>query len=220
MAFPLWFGGPPDAADPSSEARTGPPDASRVPSRDVSACHADAPLHADALISRVHQGDTEAFNQIYLDAVERLWRFAYRYVHSRELASDIIQDVFTSIWTRRTTWNPGISIDAYLFRAVRNRIISGHRHTSIVDRFVHDTELSPMSSPSDAAEHEDSDARVRQAIDALSERQRAAVLLRWDQGLNTVEIGAVLGITEAAVRKLLANAREQLRPALGGMLDP
>jgi RNA polymerase sigma-70 factor (ECF subfamily) len=237
MRFRLWFGGRPDTAGRSrGGSHSGSDGASRAPARESlkeTAKASPAILPADAetadRIARIQSGDTAAFDAMYSAYFERLWRFAYQYVRSREAAIDLVQDVLADVWIRREAWSP-TSVSAYLFRAVRNRVVSMRRHDRTVET-VHtlrgDTgdDIPPalgarLPSPDDAAASRDLDERLRRAIDGLTERQRAAVLLRWDQELNSVETAAVLGVSEAAVRKLLAHARERLQPLLDATREP
>lgn len=237
MRFRLWFGGRPDTADRSRGAsHSGSGGASRARAREslketAEAFPALSPVDAQTAdqIARIRSGDTAAFDVMYSAYFERLWRFAYQYVRSREAAIDLVQDVFADVWIRREAWAPA-SVSAYLFRAVRNRVVSMRRHDRTVES-VHarsgDTtdEIPPalgarLPSPDDMAASRDLDERLRRAIDGLTERQRAAVLLRWDQELNAVETAAVLGVSEAAVRKLLAHARARLQPLLDVTREP
>jgi len=55
---------------------------------------------------------------------------------------------------------------------------------------------------------------VRDAVHALPERQRLAMLLYLDDELTPPEIAAALGVTPVAVRKLLAKATNRMRDAL------
>jgi RNA polymerase sigma-70 factor (ECF subfamily) len=57
-------------------------------------------------------------------------------------------------------------------------------------------------------------AVVRRALDGLSERQRAAVLLNKFEEMNYAEIASVMGLTTKAVKSLLSRARVNLREAL------
>ena len=56
--------------------------------------------------------------------------------------------------------------------------------------------------------------QVAHAIEILPERQRTAVLLRWNDEMNAAEIGRVLGISDTAVRKLLLAARVRIEAAI------
>jgi len=224
MRLALWFGNRPDTTD-AFDGDSSRRDAARRARDTLEPAHAlDAT--SNALVARIRQGDVAAFNEVYLTYFERLWRLAYRYLRSRDAAADLVQDIFADVWMRHATWDPHGSFDAYLFRAVRNRVVSLHRHTAVRDALPATTgdEVPALGSLGEAADEHvtqaDVLARIRHAIDRLTERQRAATLLRWEHDVSYVDIGLILGISEAAVRKLLAHARERLRPLLDELGTP
>ena len=57
-------------------------------------------------------------------------------------------------------------------------------------------------------------ARVDAALQALPERQRLAITLFHYEGMSQIEVGEVLGISDEAVKSLLARARRTLKVAL------
>jgi len=174
------------------------------------------------LIDAVRQGDTRRFAVWYDLWYEPAWRFARRFVDDDAAAHDVVQDVFLAIWGRRAAWTVQGTLQAYLFGAVRHRALNARRHDRVVDHALGrgdaDTahvEAPGMSRPLDApdtllAESELADA-MRRAVESLPERQRTAMVLRWDSGLANVEIAAVLGVGEAAVSRLIARATDTLR---------
>lgn len=97
---------------------------------------------------------------------------------------------------------------AYLMRAVTNAAISQHR--SARRRQVRD--LHAVLPPA-TAEHE-SQVDVRLAVADLSVQQRAVVYFTFWEDLDSTQIGEMLGISSATVRRHLARARFHLRKAL------
>ena len=63
------------------------------------------------------------------------------------------------------------------------------------------------------------DRRLAAAIDALPERQRAAIVLTYQEGLGNAEVAAVLDTSVSGVETLLVRAKRALRAALGIRLD-
>ena len=166
-------------------------------------------------------GDADRFAAWYGAVYEEAWRFAYRFVHDRDAARDVVQDVFLAIWERRASWDVHGALQSYVLGAVRHRALNAVRHERIVERAAGaaaDCEvrvvpgMGTLSAPTDAPVAE---ATLRDAMhrhmQALPERQRTALALRWENGLTNVEIAKVLGVGEAAVSRLLARATETLR---------
>src|SRR5207248_10643300 len=61
-----------------------------------------------------------AFAELYRAYWQRLYAFAFRYVHSKEDAEEVTQDVFFRIWRGRAAWAPTGAVRNYLYLAVRN----------------------------------------------------------------------------------------------------
>lgn len=184
---------------------------------------ADPPEASEAeLVARVRSGDTVAFETIYRATYAPLWRFATRLVQSRDVANDVVQDVFLSLWAQHTRLSVRTTIRGYLYGAVRQRALRYLRHQRVVDRSLETsaeevtqavTAPTPVA-PDIGTEQRDVVEALRKAIHALPERQRLAMLLYLDDELTPTEIAMTLEITAVAVRKLLAKATERLREAL------
>ena len=186
------------------------------------------------LVARVRAGDEEAFEQIFRRHHEALWRFAYHQVGDDEIAREIVQDVFFALWRRHAEWEVTSSIGGWLYGAVRHYILRHRRNertvTRITDRAVRavvaeqgeavagDAVAVGMGTPTRDAhariEAEELDDAVTRALDALPERRRLAMTLRWKHDLSAPEIARVLGTTPQAVRHLLMRARDEIAALL------
>jgi RNA polymerase sigma factor (sigma-70 family) len=212
MSFPFWLGGPSrddDAAAPRGGLR-------HTPHAWREACNRD---DDHTLVARVRAGDREAFTELYTRHLQLLVAFAYGYVHSEEIAQDIVADLFLHLWITRTEWNPQHGVRAYLLTAVRHRALNSRRNSArartvlaLAARSTTPVAASQAPYPTDIAiEAEQRRAEVRRAIDQLSPDRRRALLLRWRFGLTSVEIASALGIPRAAVDQLISRGVKMLR---------
>lgn len=177
-----------------------------------------APTGEEQLIARVRAGDERAFEAIYLAHHQALWRFAYGYVRSREVAEELVQDVFLSLWGSRADWDVRTRVRAWLYGAVRHQALNHLRHERLPIPAHHpggsNSPLAMGEAPQDAHEAVEAgelDRVVEHALNALPERRRLAMTLRWKHDLSPLEIARVLGTTPEAVRVLLTRARRELR---------
>jgi RNA polymerase sigma factor (sigma-70 family) len=74
--------------------------------------------------------------------------------------------------------------------------------------------LAPGDSPSAAVRKDEVRDRVRAALEAMAEQEREVLILRYLEQLSAREVGAVLGITEAAAKKRALRALLRLRELL------
>jgi RNA polymerase sigma-70 factor (ECF subfamily) len=183
------------------------------------------------LVARVRGGDETAFESLYLAHHDELWRFAYAYVRSRDVAEELVQDVFLAIWGTRTTWQVHTRVRAWMYASVRHLALNHLRHERVVTRTMgagHATsereslgsaqlETTMGAPPMDqqlALEGQEIDEAVVHAIAELPERRRVAMTLRWKHDMSSLEIARVLGTTPEAVRTLLSRARADLAALL------
>ena len=204
------------------------PEPSSSPSR--AAVARAAPQDDAALVARVRVGEEAACEALYLEHHERLWKFAYGYVRSRDVAEEIVQDVFLALWRGRREWEVRTSARTWLYAAVRNQALNHLRHERVVARLAApaDGKAGPRDPCADAdrprpiamggppadaqraVEEQELDETVARAIAALPERRRVAMTLRWKHDLSAAEIARVLATTPESVRVLLTRARRDL----------
>lgn len=169
----------------------------------------------NALIAGIRAGDVGAFEAIVRRHVGALTRFAAVYIGSQDRAKDVVQEVFCALWMRRADWRPERSIESYLYGAVRNRalnLLRSDRRAIAWEARAQDDREGHDGEPIE----DDRVAHVRYAMAGLTERQRAAVVLRYDRQLSVAEVAAALGITLKGAEKLLSRAILILRRAVRG----
>lgn len=164
-------------------------------------------------LEQVQSGNIEAFESLFAQYWEPLWRFARSLTHSSDTAEDLVQSVFTRVWVLRASWHPHGSVQSYLFRAVRNAFIDRQKHTRVIREYA-DAEIPQASAAASAdlqVERHDQQTRLDAALAQLPEIRRQAVLLRYEHGLSYADIGAILGMTSGAAEKQIARTIETLR---------
>src|SRR2546421_8073921 len=83
---------------------------------------------------RIRTGDAAAFERAFRAYLPALCKFACRYVHSREVAQELVHDVFATLWEERARLSVG-KLKSYLYAAVRNSAISHLRHERVERRW-------------------------------------------------------------------------------------
>jgi RNA polymerase sigma-70 factor (ECF subfamily) len=183
-----------------------------------------APSTAD-LARRIRDGDPAALETLFHEHYAALCRFANRYLHDRAAAEDLVQDVFASIWAGRLRLDVRGSLRSYLFAAVRNRALNLRKHQLVERDWERDEALPDVRAlhrapprPDDLLDDVERRNRLRAALDALPERCRLVMQLRWEEQLTHAEIAEVLGITVKGVERQLARGLRTLRDRARGDL--
>jgi RNA polymerase sigma-70 factor (ECF subfamily) len=176
------------------------------------------------LASRIRAGDVGAFEALYRRYASAMIRFAYSQLGSQEVAEDVVQELFLGLWRHREKWVPSESARAYLFGALRNRIVS-HRRTLVArGRRRHVGEGSAASLPSSSsADHRVREAElidaIERAVEGLSPRCRETFRLVRQQHLSYAQAAAVLGVSVKAVEMNMVRALAALRKQLAEWYD-
>jgi len=165
------------------------------------------------------------FDDLFRDAYPGLFRFAYRLVGSRELAEEIVQDVFLDLWRRRDIVDPCSVARAYLYTATRHAAISAVRRLRIEalaatrdDIGAGETHSVPSPDAEEMVEALDFDVAVARAIESLPERCRLVYTLSRREQLSYAAIAAALGISVKTVEAQMARAFRMLRSRLAPYL--
>lgn len=174
------------------------------------------------LLARFRAGDEGAFEAMFRVYAAPLCAFAFQFTRSRELATEVVHDVFLLIWSRRDRLDVRTNLRAYLYRATRNRALEVRRRDTFFRRWVeratheqeHDDSARLTATPHEQLEREEQAALLHEAIDALPERRRMVLLLRWRDGLRNDEVAEVMGISIKTVENQITQALRVLRERL------
>lgn len=177
-------------------------------------------LEDKALMERIARGDAGAFRDLSDQHLEAIVTFATRLVKNQAEGEDIAQETFLRAWQNASKYAPKAKVSTWLHTIARNVAIDRLRKKSRKEEaFELDDERdeAPLSGrPSRLLAKKEEHHGVEEALAALPERQRAAILLCHEQGLSNPEIAEVLKTTVEATESLLSRARRRLRQMIEG----
>ncbi|MGF1669208.1 MAG: RNA polymerase sigma-70 factor [Balneolaceae bacterium] len=167
------------------------------------------------LAAGIKQSDRHAFDQLFRYLYPQLVHFAYKYMHDRDAACDIVQDAFVLLWQTRQNIDSSRSLKAYLFKIVRNRALNyirdyyGKTTELNTDKIHEDRDLSIENI--DHHKHKEMSKKFDEWIDQLPERQREAFELSRYDGLDHKEIASVMDVSIKTVNNHIVEALRKLR---------
>jgi len=171
----------------------------------------------DALIERCLRGDQLAWDDIVQQYRRKVFNIAYKFVGRHDEAEDLTQDVFLKIFRSLATFDRRANFQTWLISVSRNLCIDHYRSVrkerDAVDRGVDPDELSVATSepgPVAALEQSDRVSLLRQALAAVPDTLRTAVVLRDIQELSYQEIAERLGLPEGTVKSRINRGRAEL----------
>lgn len=173
-----------------------------------------------ALMLQLQAGAPDALGELLRRNHGSVLNLAYRYLGDRDQAEDVVQETFLKLYQARGRYRPEARFRTYLLRIATNVCISQLRRRRARPFLTAESGATPELPDGDApapdgrALEDELGARVRDAVAALPERQRVAILLNKFEGLGYEGVAEVLGLSVPATKSLLHRARLALREAL------
>lgn len=164
------------------------------------------------------QDDEHAFTEIYHRFYGLLFIHASKRLNNDEEAKDAVQQLFESLWLKRAQVKPDGNLSAYLYTAIRHRILDIFSHQEVENKYV-----DSLQSFIDQ-DHELTDYKIREKqmkeliekeINSLPPKMREIFLLSRMQNKSHKEIAEELDISELTVKTQVKRALKILRSKLG-----
>ena len=172
-----------------------------------------------ALVRRVRDGDTAAFDELVKAYMRPVFQVAYRMVGHREDAEDLVQDCFIAAYQYLDSFDDERPFGPWITRIVINRGANLRRARSRRATEPETDIVSPAPSALDEATRAEVREKLAEVMATLNERQRLIVTLFDVDGLTSAEIGERLELAPGTVRWHLHEARRLLRRALARFIE-
>ena len=171
----------------------------------------------EALLVLYANGDAVAARALTLRLTPRVMGFAARMLADRAEAEDVAQEAMLRLWRIAPDWRQGeAQVSTWLYRVVSNLCTDRlrRRRPAALDEVPEPED----GTPGVVARMLDADRALAldQALAALPDRQRQAVVLRHLEGLGNPEIAQVMDIGVEAVESLVARGKRGLTSILSG----
>jgi RNA polymerase sigma-70 factor, ECF subfamily len=171
----------------------------------------------DELVTRAQQGDQQAFAELVRRTHADTFTLAYRLCGNEEDARDVVQDAYLRAYRGLKRFRGDAQFTTWMYRITANcaNTLMGKRHKHRHDE-LHDVveDTDPARDPSAQADAMALRDDLAEALQELSPKLRAVVLLRDVYELPHEDIAAELGISETAAKVRLHRARLQLKERL------
>jgi len=165
------------------------------------------------LMLSVKRGDSGSFDLLHARHRGSVHRLVSRIVRDSATAEELTQEVFLRVYQARNRYEPSASFSTWLYRIAFNRALNwlrsqNQRKTTISYDAQSSTNLrrvlsDPVRDPECLILNAEVVQRIRDAVNGLPPRQRAAVSLHKFEGLDYAEIARRLNTTVPAVKSLL-----------------
>lgn len=172
----------------------------------------------EALLARMAADDRQAFAQFFTRYHAPLLKFAQQYVRVRELAEEVVSDVFLKLWQKRATLVEVANITSYLYIAVRNQALNyvqkaeNQAGVSLDDVPVQCT--VELMTPERALLASELQAAIHQAVENLPPQCKIIFRLVREDGLKYKEVAEIMGISVKTIEVQIGIAIKKISQEL------
>ena len=167
------------------------------------------------MVKNLAKGNLLAFNTLFKEYSNRLFRFAYGYLKSEAEAEELVQEVFARIWENRKALNDELSFKAYVFTISFNIIKKNFRTKAYLEKYFRskiyneeDMETSQKISYDSLLQY------IKELATKLPERRREIFMRSRFEGQKIQEIAEAMKISHKTVENQLTEALKFIRDNL------
>jgi len=179
-------------------------------------------IYDGSLIGKLKNGDVTSFEIIYKSHYRRIFHFALQYLRNEEACSNIIQDVFSSLWDNKEKLTMETNLNAWLFTVTKNRCLKYIRDLKSEQRHLGNLAMQRMSLIHDALNSLDTSPMafqeieeiIQKTLDSLTPQCRRAFEMSRFEEKKYAEIADEMQIAQKTVETHISNALKIFRIAL------
>ncbi len=163
------------------------------------------------------EGDHVAFETVYLRMAGKLLNYFYTRIHDKERSEELVQDIFVSLWERRSKINIENSIEGYLYAAAKHQLLNHMRSESVRKKYADHLTLfigSNYEQLEDLINVKDLERIIREHVAELPAQCQKAFSLSRFNGLPIGEIAEEMKVSKRTIENYITTALKHLRKAL------
>jgi RNA polymerase sigma-70 factor (ECF subfamily) len=177
-------------------------------------------LVKDLTSNEWQSGNATAFEALFQQYKNLVFKNAYLITGSREEAEDILQEVFVSVWRSRQTFNPDKGkLTTWLYRITVNKCLEKQRKKKLIFVSLEKVDLPQTQSSEEVLVNKQECERLIEAMNSLNTKHRVVLVMRYFNYLSYEEIaqtvGAPLGTVKSRINQALRLLRGQFNTQRG-----
>jgi RNA polymerase sigma-70 factor (ECF subfamily) len=176
--------------------------------------HPERSIDEQILLRQLAEGDRNAFRTLYDLHGDKLFSYTMRLTESKQIAEDVLQDVFIKVWQHRESLKEIRSFDAWLYTLAKNQVMNGFKRANLERLILTGIKYATKEAcdpVTQSINYKETNRFLQEAINLLPPQQKKIYQLRQDQGMKTREIAQQLNISPLTVKKHVAQAVRTIR---------
>jgi len=166
------------------------------------------------LIEQINKGNKQIFNDLFREYYQKLCAFAFKFVKTKDVSEEIVQDIFVHLWENSDTIQIQLSLKSYLYSAVRNKSLNFLKHEKFETEFAESTIYEEYYEIDENQENTELIVKLKKAILNLPEKCQEIFVLSKNEGLTYDEIADYLKVSQKTVENQMGIAFKKLRADL------
>jgi len=161
----------------------------------------------------VQKGGKLVFEEFYHTYVDSLFNYGASLGVDKHLIEDAIQEIFIQLWIKKSSISIESNVKGYLFTTLRRQIFSKVGKQKEVDvraelTDVHSVDITLLNQEDERI------SSVKHEISKLPNREREAIVLKYQEGMNYDEISMCMNLKNQAVYKLVSRGMKKIKSTL------
>lgn len=177
------------------------------------------------LLREVSAGNQDAFRYLFNTYRKKLYTYIIKISESKEVAEDMVNDVFLKIWENREKLAQIDNLNAYIYRMAHNRAYTALRRmakeTLLIAALQQEKQITDIFEVENRVIQREVKELIQSAVNKLTPQQKLVFLLSREEGLKHDEIAKKLNISGSTVKNHLVAAlrflREEIRQSYGSI---
>lgn len=165
-------------------------------------------------IQEVKSVDTAAFEQLFTDHYDALYRYCQTMVKDQNDIEDIVQSVFMDLWHDRSKLVIHTSIKAYLYKAVYFKCMNKIKHDKVASKYSNTISNPESTAVTDTLIIQEIADKIKETIESLPEQCRKIFSMSRMDGLRYNEIAEKLNLSPKTIENQMGKALKTMRVAL------
>lgn len=174
---------------------------------------------AAVLARKFEDGSKEAFGELYDAYYKRIYNFIYYKTHHKETAEDLVAQVFMKAYRSANSYDAGKgTFQAWIYQIARHAIVDYYRSVKPTLNIEDSWDVGNNADLEKDTDNKLILEKVRSYIAELPSEQRDIIIMRVWQEMSYVEIGEVMGKSEASCKMAFLRAIKKLRETIPEVL--
>lgn len=181
-------------------------------------------LHNErTLLKQVAERDEQAFKALFDAHRDRLYTYILGMIRSKEVAEELVMDVFLKIWLAKDVVIQIENFDAFLFRVAYNKSIdflrSAARDPVFRNLLWNDIEMAGDTYADSTVMQHEYESKLREAVSLLSPQRKVVYLLSREKGFSHADIARKLHLSKSTVSNHIVESQRFIRTYLISHMD-